>query len=110
MVEDFRLLLLNKQDYSAILPHPLKSVMSDYKTLEKDVTPDRSINAKNLHSPLPLLRLKKELADMDTDEILRIDCTDSGSSNDIANWCSRMNHTYLGEKRESDYSSFFIQK
>ncbi len=78
--------------------------------LDCKVTPDRSINAKNLHSPLPLLRLKKELALMFSEEIVQIDCTDVGSGSDIANWCSRMGHTFLGEKQETDHTSFFVQK
>ncbi len=78
--------------------------------IDYEVTPNRSINAKDLHSPLPLLRLKKELALMHAEEILQIDCTDAGSGNDIANWCSRMDHTFLGEKQETEYTSFFVQK
>jgi TusA-related sulfurtransferase len=72
--------------------------------------PDNTVDARELKSPLPLLRLKKEIAVMKTDEIVRIDCTDQGSLNDIESWCIRMNHSFLGEKKDGDNSSYYIQK
>ena len=84
--------------------------MDKNKQLEKEVSPDKKINAINLHSPIPLLRLKKEIAAMHDGEIVEIICTDAGSGNDIANWCSKQNHTYLGEKQKEDKFSFFVEK
>ena len=74
------------------------------------IIPDNTVDARGLHSPLPLLRLKKEIATMKIEEIVRIDCTDSGSLDDIESWCYRMNHSFLGEKKEDDISSYYIQK
>ena len=84
--------------------------MSFSKPLDKDVNPDKTIDARNLHSPIPLLRLKKELALMNAKEILQIDCTDPGIGDDISNWCTRMKHNFLGEVRDFDFSSYFIMK
>ncbi|HKJ66237.1 MAG TPA: sulfurtransferase TusA family protein [Desulfopila sp.] len=84
--------------------------MSQSKQLEKVVNPDRIIDAANMHSPIALLRLKKELATMRTDEIVRIDCTDSYMPDDISSWCDRMGHTYLGQKSNDDLLSLFILK
>ena len=84
--------------------------MKEYKALEKNVTPHKTVDARKLLSPIPLLRLKKALATMKSEDILQIDCTDSGAGDDISSWCSRMKHTYLGEVRDFDYSSYFIMK
>lgn len=84
--------------------------MSELKPLEKEVTPDRIVDATENYSPIPLLRLKKELAVMSTAEIVRVDCTDPDSADDIASWCTRMNNTFLGEKKETLFTSFFIAK
>lgn len=84
--------------------------MSHSTQLEKEVNPDRIVDATGLHSPIPLLRLKKELAKMNSDEIVRLDCNDSYLPDDIANWCDRMNHSYLGQKSTEDVLSLFILK
>jgi len=85
-------------------------MMNESKTLEKEILPDRIVNAAGLHSPVPLLRLKKELASMSSEETLRIDCTDFDMRDDISSWCDRMGHTYLGEKQSDHSLSFFIVK
>ncbi len=84
--------------------------MSENKPLEKDVSPDVLIDAKHLNSPVPLLRLKKELEKIDSGCVVQIDCSDSGSCNDIVNWCSRKTYSYLGYKQKVDCSSYFVQK
>jgi tRNA 2-thiouridine synthesizing protein A len=84
--------------------------MSNTNPSKEKIIPDYTVDAKELHSPLPLLRLKKEIATMKIEEIVRIDCTDSGSLEDIESWCIRMNHTFLGEKKDDDGCSYYIQK
>lgn len=84
--------------------------MSNGNPSKEKIIPDNTVDAKNLHSPLPLLRLKKELAAMKIEAIVRIDCTDPGSLDDIESWCIRMNHSFLGEKKEEDGCSYYIQK
>ena len=60
--------------------------------------------------PMPLLKIKKEINKINTGEILQVDGTDPGSRNDIPGWCARSGHEYLGEKEETGYMSFFVQK
>lgn len=84
--------------------------MSDTSPSIAGLIPDSTVDAKDLHSPLPLLRLKKEIARLKTDAILQIDCTDPGIHDDIENWCSRMKHTFLGEKKEELYTSYLVKK
>jgi len=84
--------------------------MSNFKPLEKKVNPASIIDAKGLSSPVPLLRLKKELAVLHTDDIVQIDSTDNGTGNDIASWCSKVKYEYLGEQQNSDFSSHFVKK
>lgn len=84
--------------------------MSNANPLKEKIIPDNTVDARELHSPLPLLRLKKELAAMKIEAIVRIDCTDSGSLEDIESWCLRMNHSFLGEKKDENICSYYIQK
>jgi tRNA 2-thiouridine synthesizing protein A len=84
--------------------------MSDVKTAPEGLDVTKVLDAKGLSCPMPLLRTKKEIGKIDDGQILQIDGTDPGSRNDIPGWCSRAGHEYLGEKEESGYMSFFVQK
>jgi tRNA 2-thiouridine synthesizing protein A len=84
--------------------------MSDVKTAPEGLDVAKVLDAKGLSCPMPLLRTKKEIGKIEAGQILQIDGTDPGSRNDIPGWCSRAGHEYLGEKEESGYMSFFVQK
>lgn len=84
--------------------------MSDAKKAPEGLTPAAILDAKGLSCPMPLLKTKKEINKINTGEILQIDGTDPGSRNDIPGWCARSGHEYLGEKEETGYMSFFVQK
>ena len=43
-------------------------------------------------------------------EILEILGTDPGSRNDLPGWCTRSGHIYLGEKEDSGFIRFYLQK
>lgn len=84
--------------------------MSDVKIASKGLDITSVLDAKGLSCPMPLLRTKKEIGKIETGQILQVDGTDPGSRNDIPGWCSRAGHEYLGEKEETGYMSFFVQK
>ncbi len=84
--------------------------MSDVKQAPEGLEVVRVLDAKGLSCPMPLLRTKKEIGKIEAGQILQIDGTDPGSRNDIPGWCARAGHEYLGEKEESGYMSFFVQK
>jgi len=44
---------------------------------------DREVDARGLNCPLPILRAKKALADLQTGQVLKIVCTDPGSVRDF---------------------------
>ena len=44
---------------------------------------DREVDARGLACPLPILRAKKALAEMQSGQILKIVCTDRGSIRDF---------------------------
>lgn len=45
---------------------------------------DKDLDARGLNCPLPILRAKKALADMQSGQVLRIVSTDPGSVKDFA--------------------------
>ena len=44
---------------------------------------DRDLDVKGLNCPLPILRTKKALAEMETGQVLRVQATDPGSLKDF---------------------------
>lgn len=44
---------------------------------------DKQLDARGLNCPLPILKAKKALADMQTGQILRVVATDAGSMRDF---------------------------
>mgnify|MGYP001024413240 FL=1 len=82
----------------------------DIKTAPEGITPNRTLDAKGLSCPMPLLRTKKEMDKINSGEILEIMGTDPGSRNDLPGWCARSGHDYLGEKEDSGFIRFYIKK
>ncbi len=84
--------------------------MSDVKTAPDGITGDRTLDAKGLSCPMPLLRTKKEMDKINSGEVLEILGTDPGSRNDLPGWCDRSGHEYLGEAEDSGFIRFYIKK
>lgn len=71
---------------------------------------DKEVNARNLNCPLPILRCKKGLSDMQEDQILKIDATDPGSVKDFEAFCKQTGHELLQLDEDDDIFTFFIKK
>ncbi|KPK27173.1 MAG: preprotein translocase subunit TatC [Desulfobacterales bacterium SG8_35_2] len=71
---------------------------------------DKTLDAKGLDCPMPLLKAKKAMETMERGQVLEIQGTDQGSKIDLPGWCERVGHVYLGVKEEADYFKFYIQK
>jgi tRNA 2-thiouridine synthesizing protein A len=84
--------------------------MSIDKVADHRIQPVKIVDAKGLNCPLPLLRIKKELAKLESGQIIQIDSTDTGSRNEIFGWCQRSGNEYLGEREEYEYIQYFVKK
>ena len=71
---------------------------------------DKTLDAKGLDCPMPLLKAKKALEELERGQVLEILGTDEGSKVDLPGWCERVGHDFLGAKDESGYFRFFIKK
>ncbi len=75
-----------------------------------NIKPDKTLDAKRLDCPMPLLKAKKAMDALDSGQILEIIGTDEGSKVDLPGWCERVGHSYLGVKEEATYFKFYIKK
>ena len=71
---------------------------------------DKTLDAKGLECPMPLLKSKKAIDALEPGQILEVLGTDEGSRIDLPGWCERVGHTYLGVKEEGSYFKFYIKK
>lgn len=68
------------------------------------------LDARGLHCPLPILRTKKALAGLQSDEILEVTATDPGSVKDLAAFCRETGHLMLSSQEADGEFRFQIRK
>ncbi len=56
---------------------------------------DKEINARGLNCPLPLMKAKKAMLEMQSGQVLRLIATDSGSMGDILEFVTKAGHAML---------------
>ena len=71
---------------------------------------DKTLDAKGLLCPMPLLKAKRVIDTLEPGQILEILGSDEGSKVDLPGWCKRVGHTYLGVKEEGNSFKFYIKK
>ena len=71
---------------------------------------DKTLDAKGLDCPMPLLKAKKAMETMESGQILEILGTDEGSKVDLPGWCERVGHTFLGVEEKMKHFRFYIKK
>ena len=71
---------------------------------------DLEVDACGLHCPLPLLRLKKALMEVQTGHVIKIIATDPAAHLDIGVYVEQTGHKLLEFKREQNKQVFIIKK
>lgn len=77
----------------------------------KSIKADSTLDAKGLSCPMPLLKTKKAIGNIQSGQILEVIGTDPGTKNDLPGWCERSGHTFLGaDEAGGGVIRFFIKK
>lgn len=73
---------------------------------------NRDLDVRGLNCPLPILRAKKALADMNTGETLRVVATDPGSVRDFQAFCRQTGHELVssGETAAKEFEFIIRSK
>jgi len=71
---------------------------------------DRQLDASGLNCPLPILRAKKALGDMQRGQTLRIVSTDPGSVKDFEAFSKQTNNPLLSSAEEGGKFIFVLRK
>jgi len=71
---------------------------------------DRELDASGLNCPLPILRTRKALGDMERGQVLRVIATDQGSVKDFEAFSKQTNHPLLSSGEEGGKFVFMLKK
>ena len=71
---------------------------------------DKELDARGLNCPLPILRTKKALTEMQSGEVLRIVSTDAGSVKDFAAFAKQTGHELLSSTEENKEFVFYLKR
>lgn len=71
---------------------------------------DQELDARGLNCPLPILRAKKALKDLQVGQILRIIATDAGSVKDFAAFAQQTGNELLESTESGDEYHFRLRK
>ena len=71
---------------------------------------DKEFDASGMSCPLPVVKTKKALADMESGQVLKMISTDCGSVKDIQAFADQTVHTLLASTEEGGKYVFYIKK
>jgi len=76
----------------------------------KQLTVDKSVDARGTSCPGPLLAAKKAIGQIDSGQIMEVLSADEGTKKDIPKWCTKKGYEYLGTIEESGFYKILLKK
>ena len=71
---------------------------------------DKELDARGLNCPLPILRAKKSLNDMQSGQVLKILATDPGSVKDFQAFAKQTGNELLSQDEANKEFLFFLKR
>jgi len=71
---------------------------------------EKVLDAKGLACPMPIVKTKKAINEIETGQILEVHTTDKGAKSDLTAWAKSTGHELLDYKEENDVFIFQIKK
>ncbi len=71
---------------------------------------DRDLDVKGLNCPLPILRTKKALAEMESGQVLRVQATDPGSLKDFPAFAKQTGNDLVEQKEVNRVFEFYLKR
>ncbi|WP_088032818.1 sulfurtransferase TusA family protein [Evansella clarkii] len=71
---------------------------------------DKVLDAKGLACPMPIVKTKKAVNEIESGQVLEIQATDKGSTADLKAWADRGGHQYLGTTEEEGVLKHYLRK
>ncbi len=71
---------------------------------------DKEFDASGMSCPLPIVKTKKSLADMQSGQVLKVIATDTGAVKDMQAFADQTGNTLLANMEEGGKFIFFMKK
>lgn len=71
---------------------------------------DQELDARGLRCPLPILRCKKGIAELEGGQVLKVLATDPGAVKDFQAFCRQTGHELLSQEQQDSEFIFYIRK
>lgn len=68
------------------------------------------LDAKGLACPMPIVKTKKAIGEINSGEVLEVHATDKGAKSDLTAWAKSGGHELLKDTEEDDVLKFWIKK
>jgi TusA-related sulfurtransferase len=75
-----------------------------------DFTPEKTLDAKGLKCPMPVVKTSKEIKGIAVGNILEVLATDPGSMADITAWAKSTGNELMDTKKVDDVFKFYIRR
>ncbi|MBY0099680.1 sulfurtransferase TusA family protein [Mesobacillus maritimus] len=70
----------------------------------------RVVDAKGLACPMPIVKTKKAMNELESGQVLEIHTTDKGAKNDLTAWAKSSGHELLDYEEEAEVLKFRMKK
>ena len=71
---------------------------------------NKELDARGLRCPLPILRCKKGMAEIEGGHVLKVLATDPGAIKDFQAFCKQTGHELLSLEEQNKEFTFYIRK
>ncbi|ADI00278.1 sulfurtransferase TusA family protein [Salisediminibacterium selenitireducens] len=71
---------------------------------------DHVVDAKGLACPMPVVKTKKMMDQIEAGQVLLVEATDRGSLADMKGWAKNTGNQYLGSKEDGDVLFHYLRK
>jgi TusA-related sulfurtransferase len=75
-----------------------------------EIKPDKDLDCRGLKCPMPVLRTKKAMEELQAGQVLRMVATDKGSKPDMQAFSERTGHELLGMEEKEGLYIYYIRK
>lgn len=75
-----------------------------------DIKVNVVLDAKGLACPMPIVKTRKAINDLEAGQVLEVQATDKGSIADIKAWAGSTGHQYLGVLEEGEVLKHYLRK
>lgn len=80
--------------------------MSTPSAIQADLT----LDCKGLACPMPIVKTKKAMDQLNSGQVIEVQATDKGSLADIQGWAKNTGHQYLGTIHEGEVLKHYLRK